>query len=158
MDFKISSGLQYHLMTTNDLKSALDGTVIKIYGSPTSLALAESQIPGTANAAVIIGDNVLLCTVSVGGAGTGVTFEDIPVNGALYKTASESWLGTNAASGYPAFYRIELAADTGAVSTTAIRAQGDVGQISKDLIIAATYMVTGQEQRVDNYLIGQPTS
>ena len=156
MGFKISTGLQTHLLTTLDLKSGLDGLVFKIYGSPTSSAIAKSQIPTSANAAVLSGDTILLCTVSVNGDGTGCTFDDTPVSGALYKTASELWFGTNVGSGYPAFYRLETDADTGASSTTNIRCQGTVGQIGTDLIIAAAYMSTGQEQRIDSYVIGQP--
>ncbi len=158
MSFLISSGLQYHQLTTGDLKTALDGMVIKIYGSPTNLATAISQIPVTADAAVVTGDTILLSTISVGGAGTGVTFENVPVTGAIYKTTSETWVGTNSGSGYPAFYRLELAADTGLLSTTAIRCQGSVGQINADLIIAASYMTSGVDQRIDSYLIGQPTT
>lgn len=160
MSFLISSGLQYHLLTTGDLKSALDGTVIKIYGSPTSLIVAQGQIPETANAVAITGDTELLCTVFVSGSdvATGVTFENEPVGGAIYKTSTETWTGVNAASGYPAFYRIELDSDTGLLSTTAIRGQGTVGQISTDLIIAAAYMTAAQTQDIDSYLIGVPTS
>ena len=156
MSFIISTGLQGHLMATADLKSALDGTVIKIYGDAVSQAAANALIPATADAA--IGSATLLSTISVGGAGTGITFEGTPVNGAIVKTAAETWLGTNGNSGYAAFYRIELASDTGALSTTAIRAQGTVGQLNTDLIIAAAYMTSGQEQRIDSYVIGIPTA
>jgi len=160
MSFLISTGLQTHLLTTGDLKTALDGTVVKIYGSDTSLELALAGIPATADAAAITGTIVLLCTVKVDGetAETGVTFENVPVGGALPKTASEDWTGVNEDSGYPSFYRIELDSDTDALSTSAIRGQGTVGQIGTDLIIAASYLTSAETQDIDSFLVGIPTS
>ena len=153
--FKISSGLQYHLMATGSLITALADSVIKIYGSDVSLAAAQALIPATANAAV--GSALLLCTVSVDGNGTGVTFDPTPINGAIYKNAIELWKGINVASGYPSFYRIQQVSDDGTLSTVNIRAQGSVGQIGTDLVIASAFMTQGQEQRVDSYTIGLPT-
>lgn len=154
MGFLISTGLQTHLITTGDLKTALDGKVIKIYGAAASQAAADALVPGTADAA--IGSALLLCTVSVNGAGTGITFEDTPSGGALVKTASETWTGTNVASGYPSFYRLETSGDDGSLSTSAVRCQGTVGQIGTDLIIAANYLTVSQAQDIDSYLIGVP--
>lgn len=152
--FKISEGLQYHLATTGDLISALDGKVFKIYGSPVSDAAAKALIPATASAAV--GSATLLCTISAGGDGTGVTFDQVPISGAVYKNSAESWYGENVASGYPSFYRLEEDTDDGTASTTAIRCQGSVGTINTDLVIASEYLTLGEEQRIDSYTIGIP--
>jgi hypothetical protein len=153
--FKISEGLQYHLATTGDLKSALDGKVFNIYGSPTSQSAADALIPATASSG--IGSATLLCTVSVSGLGTGVTFEDVPVNGAVVKTSAESWLGENLASGYASFYRLADDADSGLTSTTEIRTQGTVGTLGTDLIVGSAYLTLGSEQRIDSYAIGIPS-
>lgn len=153
--FMISTGVQTHLLTTGDLESAVNGLVFKIYGDATSQSAADALIPDSANDA--IGSATLLCTVSVDGLGTGVAFDTTPIDGALYKDATETWKGTNVASGYPSFYRLELSTDDGTESTTAIRFQGTVGILpTKDLVVASSYLTTGEEQRIDNYLIGLP--
>lgn len=155
-DFKISEALQYHLAVTGSLKAGLDGLVFKIYGSPTSQAAADALIPASASAAV--GSATLLCTVSVSGAGTGVTFEDILSGGALVKETTESWYGENVASGYASFYRLEDTADTGAESSSDIRAQGTVGTVGTDLVFASAYLTLGEEQRIDAYSVLIPLS
>lgn len=154
MSFGISSNVQYNIATALATFLNSSGLVMKIYGDATSQAAADALIPTTRDAA--IGSATLLCTISVDGDGTVLSFDTTPVNGAIYKTSTETWVGTNVASGYPSFYRMETAADDGSLSTSAPRLQGTVGQLNADLIIAATYLVSGQEQRVDSYLVGIP--
>jgi len=155
MAFKISTGLQTHLLTTGSLKDAVDDLVFKIYGSPTSQAAADALVPDEADDSVSAA--TLLCIVSVDSLGTGVSFDATPVSGALYKTSSETWTGDNVASGYASFYRLEDYSDDGSASDTAIRGQGSVGTINADLIVASAYLTLGEEQRIDSYAIGLPT-
>ena len=149
---KISKGLQEALALA--AISELDGTVVKIYGSPTSQSAADALIP--TNAYDAIGSATLLATISVDGAGTGVTFEAAPINGVVYKNTAETWVGDIVASGYASFYRMELSADDGSSSTSAIRVQGTVGVVGKDLILASAYLTLGQEQRIDSFVLAVP--
>jgi hypothetical protein len=149
---KISKGLQEALALA--AISELDGTVVKIYGSPTSQSAADALIP--TNAYDAIGSATLLATISVDGGGTGVTFETSPINGVIYKNTAETWVGDIVASGYASFYRMELAADDGSSSTSAVRVQGTVGVVGKDLILASAYLTLGQEQRIDSFVLAVP--
>lgn len=153
--FEISSGLQKEIALT--LISKLNGSVLKIYGDPASQAAADALIPVDAHSA--LGTATLLCTVSVdgiAGAGGVVHFDPTPLDGVIYKEPTEAWLGTNAASGYASFYRLVKTTDSEAASATDIRVQGNVGVMNKDLIVASAYLTSGQEQRVDSFMIGVP--
>jgi len=155
MAFKISTGLRNYLMGSgDDFATGMSGVYIRIYGSATSQAAADALIPATADAS--IGSATLLCTVSVDGGATGGTFSATPSSGVITKTVSETWKGTNVASGYASFYRLSAVADTGASSTTERRCQGTVGTLGTDLIIANAYMTSGVEQPINNFSIGMP--
>lgn len=145
MTLKISTGLRNAVLATGSLKSQLDGKVVKIYGG---------SVPADADAA--LGGATLLCTVSVGGTGTGVTFEGTPVDGALVKTAAETWSGTNAATGTATFWRIAASADDGSASTTAVRVQGTFGGASG--LLSNPALTSGATQTIDNCSIALPLS
>ena len=49
---KVSTGFRNHLLVTGSAKAALDGKVIRMYGSPTSVAAAEALVPATADAGI----------------------------------------------------------------------------------------------------------
>lgn len=151
---KISTGLQNHLLVTGDLEAAMNGGVIRMYGSPTSQAAADALIPATADAA--IGSATLLCTISNNGAGTGINLDTVAANGVIGKATAETWLGTMAATGYFSFYRFSAIADAGGLSTSEKRIQGTVGTVGKDLIVANAYKAISEEQRVDQYYLGMP--
>ena len=141
------------MLGTGPFSTGMSGYLIKIYGSATSQAAADALIPATADTA--IGSATLLCTISISGGGTGGTF-DAPTSGIITKAAAETWIGTNAASGYASFYRGVLSSDTGVLSTTEKRVQGSVGTVGKDLIIANAYMTSGVVQPINSYSIGFP--
>ena len=151
---KVSTGLRNHLLVTGSAKAALDGKVIRFYGSPISEAAAEALVPATADAG--IGTATLLATISVGGAGTGVTFDTIATSGVLAKAPAEEWKGALVASGYFSFCRIGATDDTDAESTTAIRAQLTVGVLGKEVIVSSANKTTGDEQRLDQFYVGIP--
>lgn len=152
---KVSTGLRNHLLVTGSAKAALDGKVIRMYGSPTSVAAAEALVPATADAG--IGTATLLATISVGGVvGAGVTFDTTATSGVLAKAPAEEWKGTLVASGYFSFCRIGATDDTDAESTTAIRAQLTVGVLGKEVVVSSANKTTGDEQRLDQFYIGIP--
>lgn len=143
MTLKISTGLRNAVLVTGSLKSQLDGKVVRIYGG---------AVPADADAA--LGAATLGCTISVGGTGTGVTFEATPVDGALVKTAAETWSGTNAATTTATFWRIEATADAGDASTTAIRVQGTFGGSSG--LLSNPALVSAAPNAIDNAAIALP--
>ena len=151
---KVSTGLRNHLLVTGSVKAALDGKVIRLYGSPISTAAAEALVPATADAG--IGTATLLGTVSVGGVGAGVTFDTTATSGVLAKAPAEEWKGTLVASGYFSFCRIVASGDDDSEDTAAIRAQLTVGVLGKEVIVSSANKTTGDEQRLDQFYIGVP--
>lgn len=143
---QISTGLRNHLMTAGSFKGGLDGSLINIY-SGTAPASADDAVPAGAT---------LLCTVSVNGAGTGVTFEASASAGLLLKAAAEQWQGANVATGTAAWFRLVKTADTGVASTTALRLQGSVALAGGDLNITNTSLVSGATQTVDYFSVLMP--
>lgn len=118
MAIKTSTGLRTHLAVTGSVKSALDGGQLMFY---------EGTEPATADAAVA---GSLLWTVTVGGDGTGVTFEAAAVATAAVKETTETWQGATTA-GTPNYWRFigatEKAGSIGGLSTTLARIQGTCG-------------------------------
>lgn len=142
------------MLVTGDVEALVSGKVFRYYGSPTSQAAADALIPATADAA--LGSATLLCTVSVGGDGTGVTMETVPDAGVLAKATAESWYGTMVASGYFSFVRLEDSADAGALSTTEERLQFTCGVLGKEIIVSSGYKPISEEQRLDQFYLGIP--
>ena len=143
---KLSTGLRDYMMATGAFKTGMDGSYVNIY-SGTAPASPDDAIPGGAT---------LLCTVSVGGTATGVTFEATATAGLLVKAAGETWEGTNLADGTATWFRLAPTADAGASSPTALRVQGSVGQAGADLNITNTSLTTGAVQSVDYFSILKP--
>ncbi|MBA3015332.1 MAG: hypothetical protein KKD63_11060 [Proteobacteria bacterium] len=149
--FKISTGLRNELLGTNCLSSLLSGlnSEIRIYAG-TEPASADDSL----------GSATLLCKITPNGIlpTQRLTFNLSPVGGILQKNSNEVWKGTNLASGSATFYRWIDSADSGGLSTTAIRLQGSVGVVNADLLLASTTLVASQEQRIDYFAIGMPGS
>lgn len=142
---KFSTGLRNTMLGTGSLRSVMDGTVMRLYsGSPP--ASADAAVTGT-----------LLCTLSVNGSGTGVTFETIPADGVIAKEPAEVWQGTNAATGTVAYARLVATSDTGNTSTTANRIQVTVGNTSTDILVANTLLTSGQTFTLNYFNVELPT-
>lgn len=127
---KPSTGMRESLAITGSLKETLDGGLIRIY---------MGAVPASADAA--LGGATLLNEISVGGAGTGVTFEATAPGGVLVKSVSETWVGSNLADGTPTFFRYVLLADAGDTSTSAVRFQGTAGPLGSDMFISSLPLV-----------------
>lgn len=143
---KRSTGLRNHLLSVGSLKSALDGTVIKIYsGMP----------PPTADSA--LSGNTLLCTITRNGDGaTGLTLEADAVGGQITKNTSELWEGEIIANGTASFFRQETLADVGDMSTSAVRLQGSVGNVGADINFSDIAFITGDVRRLNYYVASIP--
>jgi hypothetical protein len=148
MAFSISTGLANHLMTGGSLKDAIDGKVIRIYAGP---------IPATADAAIDPASHTLLCTLSNGGNGMGVTMGNDPANGIISKASGETWKGEIVDSGVASFFRfVDPEYDDGAESNQAVRIQGSVGVLNADFLVGDTMFAAGDEQRCDSCNMGIP--
>jgi hypothetical protein len=129
MAIKTSTGLRAYLAVTGSVKAALDGGQLMFY---------QGTEPATADAAVA-GD--LRWTVTVGGDGTGITFESAAVGVAAVKKTTEAWQGATVA-GTPNYWRFigatEKAGSIGGISTVFARIQGTCGNTASSDIYLAT--------------------
>lgn len=137
MPISMSTGLRDQLLASGSLKSIFDpGSEIRIYGG---------TVPATANDGV--GSATLLCVIRNGGAG--ITFASTAAAGTLEKNASETWSGTNGASGVATFYRHVLTGDADTTSTTAPRYQGTVATVGADMNLTSASLTAGATQTID---------
>lgn len=149
MSFRLSTGMRNKLLdggATGGYKNALNlGFIAILTGSqPTS---PDSPATGT-----------LLGTVSVNGAGTGLTF-DASVAGVLSKAAAETWRFTGLADGTAGWFRHYAPGDTITnTSTTAARIDGAIGTSGAELNLTNLAITTGQVNTCDTYTITQPAS
>lgn len=146
MSIKVSTGLRNAMLTDNPFRTVMNGGFMKIYaGTP------------PASADDTLGTATLLCTLSNNGGATGLTFEAAAVNGVIGKAAAEVWKGVNSAGGTATFYRLVLAGDTGAASTTDKRVQGSVAVAGGDINLSSVGLVQGADQKLDFYNLTLPT-
>lgn len=140
---KLSTGLRKYLADTGSLKAALAASEIRIY-SGTVPAHADDSI----------GSAVLLNTIRAAAAAT-LNMDATGPGGVLPKAPAEVWASNNVASGTASFYRHVLPADSGALSTTAVRMQGTCG-VGGDMNMGNTALVNGVSQPVDYYFLTIP--
>lgn len=144
MSIKLSTGLVNALLVSGSLKSIFDaGSEIRVYGG---------TVPADADAA--IGGATLLVVIKNGVSG--ITFEATPDNGILQKNASETWGGTNVATGTPTFYRHVLTADDGTLSTSAPRYQGTVAVAGADMNLTNSTLTSGATQNLPAHAVALP--
>lgn len=143
-----STALKNYLAVTGGAKVALNSCEIGIFSGP---------VPATADAA-IDASAVLLCTISVGGAGTGGTFSATAANGVLSKTSTETWQGTVAATGTASFWRMyvpSVGSDNGQTADTSAahcRVQGTVGtDVTADMVLPSAALTSGNTQAINQF-------
>lgn len=147
MSLKTSTGLRNAMLDTGSFKSIMDTCTLKIY-SGTEPATADAALAG----------NTLLSEIFLNNDGaTGLTFEAAAVAGVINKASAETWEGTNAAAGTASFYRLELAADTQALSTTEKRVQGTVAVTGAELNITSVSLLLSASQKIDYFSMALPT-
>lgn len=120
--------------------SLMNGCVLKMYAGTE---------PASADAA--IGGATLLATYSKNNDGTPLAWS-APAAGSTSKPSGDVWSATAVATGTPVFFRYELPADDGTLSTTAIRIQGNVGLVSDpaaDLALSSLSIVNGAPLTID---------
>jgi len=149
MALHASTGLRNKLLDTGSLKTTMALGFIHIY-SGTAPTDADSAIGS-------VGTNTLLCTISVDGLGTGLTMDTAAATGVLAKAPAEVWKGTNLASGTASFYRHVAANDTGTLSTTEARLQGDIAVVNAEMNFTNVVLTNGAAQLLDYYSVAFPT-
>ena len=149
MSFESSIAARNSLL--DKLKADLDGG--KLY-----IDRIGGGIPGVDDDVTARSGDILV-TITVDGLGTGLTFETSAA-GVLLKETTETWLGTIAISDIASFYRFKAAGDldtAGSIATN-IRLQGTVGVLNADLLVADVNFTVTEDQRVDYYAVGLPTT
>lgn len=144
---KLSTGLRDHILGTDDFIAGLNGGVIRYY---------SGTVPATADAA--LSGNVLLNVISNNAAGTGISFDPVPVSGVISKNPAEVWRGQNVANGVASFFRFSSLTDAGGASTTEKRLQGTISTVGADLNLSSTTMVSGNYRTIDSFNVAQPTA
>ena len=145
---KLSTGLENAVLVTGSLKASLNLCFLKVY---------SGTVPADADAA--LGGATLLHCFSAGAGGTGGTggtFDATPVNGAIVKTASETWTGSSVASGTASFARLVLGSDDGTSSTTQVRMQLTVGTVGTDLLFGNTTFTSSGTRSLSGFTITLP--
>jgi hypothetical protein len=149
MSFRLSTGLRNKILdggSGGGYKGSLNlGFIAILTGTqPTS---PDDPATGT-----------LLGTVSVNGAGTGLTF-DAAAAGVLSKAAAETWRFTGLAAGVAGWFRHYAPGDTITnTSTTAARLDGAIGTSGAELNLTNLNIAIGQVNTCDTYTITQPAS
>lgn len=145
MALKLSTGVRNGMLDSADLKTQMDGGLIKVY---------DGTVPATADAA--LSGNTLLCTFSLNSTGAGINFDTTATGDTLAKAPAEVWAGDPAATGTATFYRHVGAGDDGTLSTTQPRIQGQVGP-GHEMILATNVFTVGVNRELDFYTITLPT-
>lgn len=149
MTFHMSTGARNGILLTSPLKTLLAAGFVQIYSG---IAPANAD-----NAIGSAGTNVLLCTISNNSTGTGINLDVTATGGIILKLGSEVWSGTNAATGTASFYRHVAVGDTGVLSTTQVRLQGDIATSGVEMNLSSTSLTSAATQTIDYYSIALPT-
>lgn len=147
MTGKISTGLANALLTTGGLKETLAGCHLYVYAGTEP-----------ANADAALGGATLLCDYSGNGDGSALLLAANAASGQIEKEPTQVWQGTAVANGDATFFRFAMPADTGAASTTAVRLQGVVGNVGKELNLNDVTMALGAVQTITDFFFAQPTA
>ena len=147
MTMRISTGMRNRMLdggAAGGVKGALNLCKINMY---------QGSQPASADAGAT---GTLLGTVTVNGAGTGLTW-DAAVAGVISKAAAEVWRFTGLADGIAGWFRIWPAGDTPTnASSTAPRIDGAIANSGAEINLSNVNIVTGVVTTVDNVALTLP--
>ena len=143
MSLRLSTGLRQALLGSSDLKDVFTAFFIDIY---------SGLQPSSADAAPT---GTKLCTFFNDGVATGLNF-DPPVAGVISKKSTETWSGTAVATGTAGWFRVRLAADTGALSTTDKRLDGACSTSGAELNGPSLAIQSGAVQTINTFALTEP--
>jgi len=150
MALQLSTGLRNQLLDTNPFRTIFNLGRVNVYSN-------SGALPATADAALVGGTHVLLCSYSNNNTGTGLTFAASASGGVLTKNLAETWSHAAANSGTAAFFRLVAVGDTGALSTTEPRVQGICNTAGAELDLDTLTFVASTVYQLDNFSISIPT-
>lgn len=136
------------IFTNDTFPKFYDNARLRIYS-------IVGDAPATADAA--LGSATLITTISDNATGDPLAF-DTPVGDTVAKLPSQTWRGTNVASGTIVFWRLEELDDDGTASTTKLRIQGMCGTVGSDMNIQDLSLVSSAPQDIDYFYYQQPTA
>ena len=135
MALRLSTGLVNAIMATSSFKAALEG------GAGFLIDIWSGTQPATPDTAA---SGVLLATVSLASAGTGIHFETAATAGALPKKVSETWSGNGVATGTAGWFRVRLTTDAGTAATTTLaRMDGSIATSGADMNLGSLTVTAG---------------
>lgn len=141
MATRFSTGLRNGMAVTSPIRTLLNNSVLKIYAG---------TVPSSADAA-LPGDATLLVTI-VANDGN-LRLDTVASGGTVTKDTTQIWSGVAVASGVATYYRHVLPSDTGVLSTTQVRIQGEVALVGKEMSLTNTSISSGATQTIDFYAI-----
>jgi hypothetical protein len=150
MALQLSTGLRNQLLDTAALRTIFNLGRLNVYSN-------SGALPASADAALVGGTHVLLCSFSNNNTGTGLTLAANAAAGVITKNLSETWSHAAANSGTAAFYRLVTSSDTGVLSTTEARVQGLCGLAGAELNLATLTFVAATIYTLDHWSIAIPT-
>ena len=141
---KLSTGLRDAMLNSGSLASVMEagnGGHIAVYAATTEPATADAAVTGT-----------LLLVITTSGIPTGTAGSTLllnaPTDGVMSKEAT-AWTGTAIATGVPKYFRHVATGDTGVLSTTQPRIQGDVGLVGAALNFGVSTLTSGVAYPID---------
>ena len=143
MSLTFSTGLRNQLLgraaasTGNGLAGILHQCFIDVYSGAKPVS-ADAAPAGTKLGTFTSNDDGV----------TGLTF-DPPADGTLVKKATEVWKMHGLAAGTAGWFRVRLAADSGALSTTDPRIDGTVAKTGADLNLTNTAITLSSPHSLD---------
>ncbi len=127
MDMKLSSALVEQMAVNGSVRAAFPGWEVRVFSGA-----APSDADASIGGATLLG-------VYKNGANP-ATFAATAPGGVLSKNASETLSGNSTAAGTMSFFRLVNPSDDNGASTTAMRIQGDIGQVGALLVVPSTVL------------------
>lgn len=133
MALKLSTGCAKKMLDTGSFRSVFNLCKINIYSG------AQPSSPDSA------ATGTLLCTVTVSGGGTGLTWAATATANSIDKNGAETWSGTILADGTAGWFRLYESGDAtpGNASTTVARVDGSIATSGADMNLGSLTLTTG---------------
>ncbi len=145
MSLKLSTGLRDGLLDTSPFRTLLDASRLKLFS-------------GAAPASADDAEGTELVSIGSDDADTHCHFEAAAVSGVLSKVSGDVWSGVASATGTATYFRLQLPADGGGLSTSALRMQGTIGTSGADLNMSSVSIVSAATQTIDTFDLTMPAS
>ena len=147
MTMKTSTGLRDSMLDTESFRTTFQDGKLMIFSTPVP---ADADAAETGTLLVTIWENNM-------GSPNGLDWEAAAVAGVLSKLAAQTWSQAVGTTGVAAYYRFVKQADTGVLSTTEERVQGDIALVGSDLNLSNLTLTSPTVLTIDSFSILLPT-